>query len=245
MSVLKFESAESIPGLVAFTSLRGHNLGLNTEAPASEVVAGRRAVWAEIHQPLECAVFMHQVHADHLSVVGRAQRGRGTLELADAMPASDLMISRERGVMLCVGHADCLAVLLADPKRGVVGAAHMGWRGASLNVAAKLFKAIGSDPADLWAGLSPCLGPDHLELSEAQYPQFKGHSSAGPLKNGHFMLDLWSHASAQLESCGIKPSQIEVQRECTACHTDKYYSYRAEHGKTGRMMSCIGLMDPA
>jgi copper oxidase (laccase) domain-containing protein len=119
----------------------------------------------------------------------------------------------------------------------------MGWRGASLKVAEKLARAMGGDPSRFWAGLSPCLGPDHLELSEKEYPHFEGQSWATALKDGHFMLDLWGCAKAQLEAAGLDPSRIEIQAECTACHPGKYYSYRRETGKTGRMMSCIGLMD--
>jgi copper oxidase (laccase) domain-containing protein len=130
---------------------------------------------------------------------------------------------------------------VADPAHGAVGAAHMGWRGASLKVAETLVKSMSAEPSRLWVGLSMCLGPDHLELSAEQYPLFAGQACAGPLLGGHFKLDLWASALAQLEACGVAPSQVEIQRDCTACHLDRFYSYRAEAGNCGRMMSCISL----
>src|SRR3954468_21082093 len=126
---MEFATASAVPGLRAFTSLRGANLGLNTEAPADEVVAARRALWQSLDLKLEATVFMRQVHGDRLIEIGKAQSGRGALSLEDAIPICSLLITRHKGVMLPVGHADCLAVLVADKKRGGVGVAHMGWRG--------------------------------------------------------------------------------------------------------------------
>jgi YfiH family protein len=243
MIAMEFAFAAASPGLRAFTTLRGQNLGLNTDSPKNEVLAWRRQVWQAQGLRLEDSVFMRQIHSDRLAEAGRPERGRGSLSLEDALPDCDLVISREPGQLLCVGHADCLALVLANPRRGWVGAAHMGWRGASLKVAFKLAKALGGDPEEVRGGLSVCLGPCHLELSQDQYPLFAGQACASPLVDGHFKLDLWQAALGQLEAAGLKASQIEIQRECTACHPDKYYSYRRESGNTGRMMTCIGLMD--
>jgi YfiH family protein len=246
MSVLNFEFSKSIPGLRAFTSLRGHNLGLNTEAPAASVIEAREELWASEELSLRDAIFMRQIHGDHCVEVGAAQRGAGAFSLETAIPDCDLMVSRDEGLMLCVGHADCLAVLMADRKHKSVGVAHMGWRGAALGVAKTLCLAMGSDPADLQVGLSVCLGPCHLELSDEQYQIFskqdRFEAYCSPLKKGHFFLNLWSAARAQLGALGISEAQIEVQELCTTCHLDQFYSYRAESGKTGRMMSCIGFI---
>ncbi len=245
---IPFESASRVPGLKALTTTRDYNLGLNTEAPAGEVVAARRELWEKAGLPLECSVFMHQVHGSRMQEVGDAQRGRGSLALEDALPDCDAMLSAGRGTYLCVGHADCLAVLLADPVRGAVAAAHCGWRGASLGIAGSAAAALirqGSRPQDLWAGLSVCLGPCHLELSGAQHGIFSQDPRHGnwcsPLLDGHFTLDLWACASAQLQDQGLEAGQIDVQRLCTACNPGRFYSYRGEAGKCGRMMSVIGF----
>jgi YfiH family protein len=230
-------------GLAAFTSLRrASDLGMNTDSPAARVLASRRALWKERGLRLEDSVFMKQVHGDRLVEVGPGERGRGAASLEDAIQDCDLLLSRGAGTLLCVGHADCLAVLLADPKSKSVGVAHMGWRGAALKVAGKLAKAMDCDPKGLWAGLSVCLGPCHLELSEAQYPSFQGRASAGALKDGHFMLDLQACAIEDLEEAGILPSQIEAQKFCTAEDLSRFYSYRAEGGHCGRMLSCAGFV---
>jgi YfiH family protein len=241
MTSLPFATAPR--GLAAFTSTRhASDLGLNTESPASRVLDSRKALWKSLGLKLEDGIFMKQVHSDRLVEVGRAERGRGSASLQDAIQDCDLLLSREPGVLLCVGHADCLAVLLADPASQAVGVAHMGWRGASLNVAGKLAAAMGGDPKKLWAGLSFCLGPCHLELSEEQHPFFQGRACASGLKDGHFMLDLQACAVEQLQEAGLSPSRIEIQKFCTADDLSLFYSYRAEGGHCGRMLSCAGFV---
>lgn len=245
MSVWNFEFAKLIPGLRAFTTRRGANLGLNTEAPTPEVLEARRRLWAAEGLSLERSIFMRQVHGSGLTEVGLQEAGRGSLELADAIPESDLLHATEKGLLLCVGHADCLALLLAHPQSGELAVGHMGWRGALLGVASKLASSMKAPPQELYAGLSVCLGPCHLELSEPQYRDFSRQKDferySSPLKAGHFFLNLWEAAKCQLLEAGLEASQIEVQEECTACHLERNYSYRAESGKTGRMMTCLGF----
>jgi YfiH family protein len=249
MSVLPFAFAEKIPGLRAFTSLRGLNLGLNTAEPKPEVLRQREELWKSVQLPLASAIFMNQAHGDRLEIVGRAQAGRGSGSLDDAMDGCDAMISLDKGVFLCVGHADCLAILLVDARQGLVGAAHSGWRGAALGISTKLARTMmqqcGSRPGDLHAGLSVCLGPCHLELSEEQHRIFssqEGHENfCSPLKAGHFHLNLWEQARGQLLRLGVPEAQIEIQKDCTACHPERFYSYRRELGNCGRMMSVVGF----
>ena len=68
-----------------------------------------------------------------------------------------------------------------------------------------------------------------------------GHSNLGP----QIHLDLWEANRRQLLAAGLKASSINLVGECTACTRlpdgrRKYFSHRAEHGFTGRMLSVIG-----
>lgn len=64
-----------------------------------------------------------------------------------------------------------------------------------------------------------------------------GHSDLGP----ELHLDLAEANRKQLLRAGLKPENISVLSLCTACHRDLLFSYRAERGKTGRMMGAIGI----
>lgn len=64
-----------------------------------------------------------------------------------------------------------------------------------------------------------------------------GHSNLGPAMH----LDLAEANRRQLLDAGVRQAQLHVLGCCTACDTARFFSYRAEHGFTGRMMSAIGI----
>ncbi|MGB7191319.1 MAG: peptidoglycan editing factor PgeF [Acidobacteriaceae bacterium] len=64
-----------------------------------------------------------------------------------------------------------------------------------------------------------------------------GHSNIGPSLH----LDLAEANRRQLLDAGLSPEAISVQAHCTSCRTGLYFSHRAEHGHTGRMISAIGI----
>jgi len=64
-----------------------------------------------------------------------------------------------------------------------------------------------------------------------------GHGEPGP----EIHLDLVQANKRQLQDAGIYEQQITVVGGCTACDTTRFFSHRAEFGKTGRMMAVIGI----
>jgi YfiH family protein len=243
---LEFGFARDIPGFFAFTTTReAGNLGLHVGDDPARVLENRRAV-AGLFSPCQ-AVCLQQVHG---SEIVRAGSGAGWEDYGAALPGADGVVTDRPGLALVIGHADCLGMVLVDPGRRTVGMAHAGWRGALAGIAGRLVARMadefGSRPADLWAGLSPCLGPCCLELSGVQHEAFSAafrdaSGFCGPLKDGHFMLDLWACGKAQLMQAGVAQSRIEVQALCTGHHPDSFFSHRRDQGKTGRMMTFAGF----
>lgn len=247
------------PGLGGFTSTRqggvsagpydSLNLGLNTQdSPEAVLENRRRALEASMRDPRQ-TVYLRQVHGDRILEAGSSDAGKGALVWEEAMPDCDAVFTRVRGLALAVGHADCLAVALADVPAGLLGVAHAGWRGALAGLPALLAKRLiqeGARPERLCAVLSPCLGPKHLELGEDQHKLFsKAFKNAGDfcsgLDKGHFTLDLWSCARVQLEGLGVNATQIQVQELDTADRADLFYSHRRDAGVSGRMMTMAWL----
>ena len=64
-----------------------------------------------------------------------------------------------------------------------------------------------------------------------------GHGDLGP----EIHLDLVEANRRQLQDAGVRSDRIEVVEGCTACDTTRFFSHRAEFGKTGRMMVVIGI----
>jgi YfiH family protein len=131
-------------------------------------------------------------------------------------------------------------------------------------------RQFGSLPRDLRAAIGPCVrkccysvGPDVIAEFESQfnyagdlfeevfdsnaihirYPllflnqRAPGHGDLGP----EIHLDLLEANRRQLQDAGVRRKHISVIDGCTACDTTKFFSHRAEFGKTGRMMAVVGI----
>jgi YfiH family protein len=165
-------------------------------------------------------------------------------------PQADIILTDRPGVTLMMRFADCVPVLLHDPIRKVVGIAHAGWmgtvRGAYSAAVDAMQTRFGSSPADIRAGIGPSIGSDHYAVGPdvvARVRQAFGERASSLLveRAGAVHFDLWAANRQALEQAGVM--QIEVAGLCTACHTDDWFSHRAERGRTGRFGAIIALSD--
>jgi polyphenol oxidase len=131
----------------------------------------------------------------------------------------DGLITNQHGIALGVYVADCCAVYIVDPKTPAIGLVHSGRKGTELGVAPNAIRQMidrfGSNPAKMIVQLSPSIRPPHYEV------------------------DFAAEIVRQCRALGVK--EIYDSGVCTACDLDRYYSYRAEKGKTGRMLASLGL----
>jgi len=173
--------------------------------------------------------------------------GAGVVEAPwDGTPEGDASVGASPGWLLGIKTADCLPVLLVDPERRLVGAAHAGWRGTAAGVAARAVEALvahGSRPEDLLAALGPGIGPCCYEvgdeLREAFGPPGAGFFRPGP--NGRPHLDVRAANVRQLQDAGLRPESLYHVADCTRCHADRYHSYRRDGTAAGRMISFVGF----
>jgi polyphenol oxidase len=211
------------------------NLGLSTGDERERVLENRRRMFEWLGFPLDRLAIAGQVHGDRV------------MDVADPglFPGYDAMVTRTPGVLLCISTADCAAVLLADVGAGVIGACHAGWRGAAAGIAGKTvvrMEAIGAEAVRIRAVIGPCLCTEHFEVGEEVAAQFDGpfvHRLSGQVRPH---VDLKAAVRAQLRESGLPPDSIETSPYCTHCEPDRFFSYRAEGGTTGRMMGFIGLI---
>jgi hypothetical protein len=161
---------------------------------------------------------------------------------------ADTILTNTSGITLLMRFADCVPIFLHDPVRKVVGIAHAGWMGTvrgTVRLAIEAMQArYGSRPGDIRAGIGPSIGPDHYIVGPdvvAQVRQAFGESSYRLLTDhaGATYFDLWAANRLALEKAGVW--QIELAGLCTACHTEDWYSHRAERGRTGRFGAIISL----
>jgi len=163
----------------------------------------------------------------------------------EGTPEADAATADEPGLLLGIQTADCLPLLLVDPGRRVVAAAHAGWRGTVAGVAGRTVAAmveLGCAPSALLAALGPAIGQCCYEVGEEVQHAFGPEwvSWFRPGSRGRPHLDLRRANVRQLVVAGVSPQAIHHVDECTTCHPDLYRSFRREGPWGGRMLSYIG-----
>lgn len=233
------------------------NLALHVGDDAGRVLENRGRLAAATAIDVESMVFADQIHGNRIEIVDSRDRGRGALCRESAVAETDGLITSSRGTMVLVMVADCVPVLLLAPSVPAVAVVHAGWRGTAARIVpsavALMAAAYGLSPSEIRAGIGPAIGSCCYEVSTevadrvrlAAEPASKYHRR---VSNGaaseRSRLDLQAENREQLLQSGIPPDSISVVRICTACHTDLFYSHRAEGGVTGRF-AAFAYIDPA
>jgi YfiH family protein len=164
----------------------------------------------------------------------------------------DALVSDVPGVLLGVKTADCVPVLLGDPRTGAFAAVHAGWRGTVQSIVLKAIEKMralyGTNPLDLTAAIGPAASGKNYEIGQDVIDAFRENFPAlgyifTPTKENHALIDLHAANKEQLLSGGVAAENISIAPLCTMARTDLFFSYRVEkklYGKTGRLMSVIG-----
>jgi YfiH family protein len=186
--------------------------------------------------------FARQVHGTTCLVVDGRPPG--------LVGEGDALISTTPGVPLAVFTADCLAVILVERERGVLAAAHAGWRGTVAALLRGLVETLATRfharPERMTAAIGPSIGPCCYEVDEpvvgplrARFPAEwdRWTRAAGP---GKWWLDLWQANADQLVAAGVRADSIVNARLCTGCRRDLFFSYRKE-GPGGRLTALAVL----
>lgn len=221
------------------------NMAFHTGDNPDHVRENRMRACAAVGLPYAGFTCGEQVHGDHISEVTAPDLGRGAHVPEHAFPGTDALISRYPGAVLAGFFADCVPVFLAVPGQGI-GLAHAGWKGSLLAIAGKtagaLCQLVKGDPAAVIAAIGPSIGPCCYavgpDLATAFIAKY-GHAVVS-YRDGRPYLDLWRVNRLDLERAGVPPGRIVVAEICTACHTERFYSYRAEQSP-GRMAALITL----
>jgi YfiH family protein len=233
--------SEALGGVAAhfFTA---RDLGLHGSAGTIE--RGYDAIAAAIGVTRDNLAQARQVHGANVHEVWSRSRETPT-------PDADILISRDPSAAVAVRVADCVPLLMADPRSGAVAAAHAGWRGMAAGVprltVMELVSTFGASRSELLAAVGPSIGPCCYEVGDELPGVFRAaaHTAAELARwftrrpNGRWRLDLWEASRDQLARAGVKPSHVYVSGLCTSCHRDAFYSYRADGPGTGRMLGVI------
>lgn len=146
---------------------------------------------------------------------------------------ADGMVTKNKGIILGIKTADCLPVLIADYKHGVIGAAHAGWRGAIRGVVENTLNLMvekGAELDNIAVALGPCIQQKSFEVGEDVYQEcVLLNSEYGAFfeygrDEKHFQFDLEGLVKYRLQQYGIV--NISVSGIDTYADEENYFSFR-------------------
>jgi copper oxidase (laccase) domain-containing protein len=215
LPVEHFAPLKALPGVIHGFTLRVP--GIEMSHDKAEALRRLDRVHREIRRDhgLGTAPFVtaQQIHGKEIAVVASPVTNDKCFEGCDGV------VTNQRGVCLGIYVADCCAVYLVDPIRSAIGLVHSGKKGTEFGIVSNGVETMGtqfgSQPSDLIAQLSPCIRPPHYEIDFA----------------AEIVRQCREAGVGMVNDCGV----------CTACDLERYYSYRAEKGRTGRMLAFLGL----
>ena len=211
--VEKFPALEAVPGVIhGFTGrVAGLDVQADREVALCRLDGAHTAARTALGVGEKRLVCGAQVHGREIALVDE--------NTPVPVAGVDGLITASPGVCLGIHVADCCAVYLADPVRRVIALLHSGRRGSELGLTAAAIESMrgdfGCDPADIVVQLSPCIRPPLYEI------------------------DFAALIVAQCRDAGV--TQVADSGICTGANVARYYSYRVERGRTGRMLALLAL----
>jgi len=228
-----------------YASLNG---GVGSQDDAGSVVENRVRMAAALGVEPHRLLTAYQSHSPNV-VVAQAPW------TSENRPQADAIVTRMRALAIGVTTADCGPVLFAEPRAGVIGAAHAGWRGALGGVIEATIAAmerLGAARSQIRAAIGPMIRQANYEVGPDLVARFGAEDSASsrffaPAKrDSHAMFDLAGYIAARLQRAGI--GEVEDLGLCTYAEPERFFSYRRTTHRAeadyGRHVNAIALVGP-
>ena len=228
------------------------NLGLHRGDSTENVQENYRRFCAVLGVAPQRCVLARQVHRDDVKVVTAQDAGAGFLRPQDY--EADALVTNVPGLTLTIFSADCIPTLYFDPVTRCIGAAHAGWRGTALGIAAKTIAAMerlyGAKAEHIRAAIGPGISRCCFE-TDADVPAAMRAALGAEVEpylqrsaqDGKWHVDLKAINRHWMLRAGLAPEHIAVRGACTACCTDLYWSHRRMGDVRGSQAAMICLKE--
>ncbi len=205
----------------------------------------KRALLHSLRIDGEDLFLARQVHGNGVHLLHDPQTTPEEVARVDADAILTALTDRPIAVLT----ADCVPIVIYDPVQRAAAVVHAGRRGTAERIFSATVAAfqehMGSRPEDLKAGLGPGIGgccyevdADCLEPFCARYPEWQRFVQ--PHENGKVWLDLFAANVQDGLAAGMLPEKIFRLGHCTACDTERFFSYRKE-AAAGRLLTLAML----
>ncbi|MDE2738646.1 MAG: peptidoglycan editing factor PgeF, partial [Paracoccaceae bacterium] len=168
-------------------------------------------------------VFLNQKHTSRMVVL--ESNSAPTFE-------ADGMVTQQKGLGLAMLTADCQPIFFLDPRNGITGAIHAGWKGTLKGVIRNAIRemiSLGSDVKDIRVVVGPSISKANYEFGKDLRDEFVDNIPASErcfsqISDQKYLFDLMGLSRILLLKEGIK--QVEFIDLCTYQNESWFFSCR-------------------
>ena len=186
-------------------------------------------------------ILLHQIHSSKFFFVDKNRKCKKKL-------IGDALITNKKKIILGILTADCVPIIIYDPRLKYISAIHAGWKGAYKEIIKKVVKYLiksGSRPENLIAAIGPCITQKNYEIKSDFKLKFLKQSIKNKIffkkikKKTYFSLNKYVYN--QLKILGLKKIDL-IDKDTYNLKNNFFSARRAIHNKQndyGRNISLI------
>lgn len=218
------------------------NLSFHVGDSSSCVLNNRKRVTKLLGINLDNMTVGKQSHSSNIAVVTSQQKGRGARSYGSAISNVDALITAEIDLCLGVLAADCSPILILDRTNHVISVIHAGREGSLKRIISRTIETLVSKfqsrYEDLLVGIGPSITggnyPINTEKGAKLLDVLGTDTNSLTRTTKGFNFDLQTAHMEELNSLGIKTSQIDLMEACTYSNPKLFFSERRDGSPTGR-----------
>ncbi|MBI3458994.1 polyphenol oxidase family protein [Candidatus Azambacteria bacterium] len=226
MSII-FPSFEKYPELVYGFSERQH--GSMKWSKDSEIyqpcLENRKIFFLQKNISVNDIVTTELVHGSKVTQVFLSDKGQ-------VVTKTDALMSNEKNIFLTVTGADCFPVYFYEPKKRIIGLAHVGWKGLITDIVPNIIEKINSISGKSYnsviVGIGPGIRQCHFSVSLNDLSNYDKYPQAMIKNKTGAFINIPAIIKEQCQAVGVKTKNIDDVRLCTYCLKERFFSYRRD-----------------
>ncbi len=167
-------------------------------------------------------ILMYQTHSAKVVEIKRQNYRKKII--------ADAMITKMKGLGICVLTADCVPIIVYDINNKIIGCIHAGWKGAFSGIIDKTIKRIKKKNTNnkIYAAVGPCIGEKNYEVDKKFYEKFMSKSWRNKIyflrkSKTKKLFNLRKFVTDKLLKLGVKVDHVNRD---TFAEKSNFFSYR-------------------
>ena len=201
------------------------NCSINSKDNKENVIQNINIVSKKLNCEKKPIVALNQNHGNKVVCFNNRQDVKNKI-------IGDAIVTTMKNVGISVLTADCVPILIYNPKKKIVGCVHAGWKGALNGIIENTvdkFLELNSNTRDLVVAIGPCINHHHYEVGHDFYKKFVDQNNNNQqffivLNDKKYLFNIRSYINAKLIRLGI--NNIDHIEMDTFSNKENFFSYR-------------------